>query len=438
MRLSVREKVKESSTADDLEKIKNEVIDFIASSKTKTEKSTDTERAWTLDVDAAILSILKSPLTYSGHLADYEALSSSIESIAQIDRLPKSNSPEVMTVIKHSWDQVDIFTYYSLRNKMIAKTSYALLLLLPATISIITIISLNRDDIISQDSLHMYVVVLSVASSFVAGVIAFVNPVTKWQQLRGAALSLESELWKFRTRTGAYSLAQARGDDYSASASADHELFSYVENLKEQVMNSATVQNSSFATQLALDRPRKVHQVYKHGQYKGAKICGTFGSARRDDDHQSPIRAAEYIKFRVEPMLTFYARRLPLYERAHSFAEIFMIVAALSGTVIAVLGVSSWVAIVTTALAGITAWAEFSSSETKMTRYSATIAQVGALLVWWGTLTAVEKSSQRKVDRLVTNCESAFQNERASWIATNMATKSINKAVETATKDKEP
>ena len=50
---------------------------------------------------------------------------------------------------------------------------------------------------------------------------------------------------------------------------------------------------------------------YKHGQYAGASSRGTFGRADPEDDHHSPLKAEEYIAFRVKPMLQMYQKRVP-------------------------------------------------------------------------------------------------------------------------------
>jgi len=45
---------------------------------------------------------------------------------------------------------------------------------------------------------------LSLSGSLVTGFVSLVEPSRKWFKLRGGALRLESEIWKFRTRMGAY------------------------------------------------------------------------------------------------------------------------------------------------------------------------------------------------------------------------------------------
>jgi hypothetical protein len=401
--------------------------------------------SWTLDKEAQISSILKSPLTYSGDLDNFADLQNAIEMVARIDRLPKRNSAQVAGLIREAWDQVDVYTHVCLRNKWHAKFLSVVLLVIPAVISILTVINLNCRESpcgafqIPDAALRSFIVALSIVASFVSGYVAFSSPVTKWQQLRGAALALESELWKFRTRTGDYTLKDASGANrYTASEKAEDALFSFIEEIREHVMNAGTVSNTAFAAQLRpqVDEPPKnVSLIYKHGQYEEAQVCGTFGTAHMDDNHHTPLRPSEYIKFRLKPQLDFYAQRLPKYERAHTFFELFVVGAAMAGTAMATFGVSSWVAIVTAISAGVTSWAEFSSSETKMTRYSTTISAVSAILLWWNTLAPVERANQANISRLVLECEAAFQSERSSWVTSSMASKSLAKAAELAADD---
>ena len=75
---------------------------------------------------------------------------------------------------------------------------------------------------------------------------------------------------------------------------------------------------------------RKLAKVYKHGQYEGASIGGTFGQAnkrgkkkgRLEDDHHCPLTAEGYLKLRVKPQLAFYQSRLPKYGRMRGFFEV--------------------------------------------------------------------------------------------------------------------
>ena len=140
------------------------------------------------------------------------------------------------------------------------------MMILGATISIITTVHLNLPDIISDNQLQFTVVVLSLITSFLAGMITFLNPQQKWQQLRGAALAIESEIWKFRTRTGTYTTKQITNAG-SFSNEAEEKLKTFLEDMKSHVLKSASIlETAMFASMEMFDYPESA-QKYNHGKF---------------------------------------------------------------------------------------------------------------------------------------------------------------------------
>jgi len=81
---------------------------------------------------------------------------------------------------------------------------------------------------------------------------------------------------------------------------------------------------------------------------------------------------------------------------------------------------SRWAAILASVAACITAYSEFSDTDKKLLRYSDSINILDSILLWWRTLTNVEKASIRNIDELVDNCEGVFMSERQAWVSTMM------------------
>jgi hypothetical protein len=79
---------------------------------------------------------------------------------------------------------------------------------------------------------------LSLAGAFMAATTTFIDPAQRWMQLRGAALNLEAEIWKFRTRTAAY--AMTSGKELQSKVAEEH-LRQYSEHLKQHVGKAASV-----------------------------------------------------------------------------------------------------------------------------------------------------------------------------------------------------
>eukprot|EP01052_Picozoa_sp_SAG31_P012863 SAG31_NODE_761_length_12276_cov_4.530673_17_plen_412_part_00 len=227
----------------------------------------------------------KSPRLYSGNLNNLKQLSRDLNKVARIDRLPESNSEQAMIIIRHAWDLVDIYTFNSGRMKIVAKSSYYIMLLLSFCSSAIVLMALNSPDFNSQlhrntwntehgvclsddalqlsccvpnvtiaapvsvlageewwhidnDLLSKWVIGLSLTASFMAAVTTYIDPGQRWMQLRGAALNLEAEIWKFRTRTGAYALTSRK--ELQSKLGEEH-LRQYSEQLKQHVGKAASV-----------------------------------------------------------------------------------------------------------------------------------------------------------------------------------------------------
>ena len=277
------------------------------------------------------------------------------------------------------------------------------------------------------------------------------NPGTKHQQLRGASLALEKEIWMFRCRVGEYG---SQGDNRTFLRDAEIRLQDYSEIIKQHVIKSGTVMNTSFLSKFDSLIPNskntvlegsslsKVTQttskVYRHGQYPRAGVQGTFSMAnkglkttsRLTDDHHSPITTVLYLDLRVATQLKFYQHRLPRYARIRFVFESLLIAGSLTATILAFLRLSHWAAVSTALVAMVTAYSQFHGTEKKLLRYSDAVASLDSILLWWRTLTDVERASFDAKTELVTNCELIFQNERQGWVTTSMSTKLLKKAAD--------
>jgi hypothetical protein len=188
------------------------------------------------DVFMATYNLFLSPNLHSCNITSTRQISQMISEVAKIDRLPSDNSHEAMVIISAAWDHVDIYMGMAKRMKSYAKALYSLLLLSGmSTVVIVTVTLLGHNsacggacqhyaadadaaamcqaefcepkpgyisEAITDEQSRYIVLILSVIASLLASTVSYLNPAQRWQQLRGAALSLESEIWKFRTRSG--------------------------------------------------------------------------------------------------------------------------------------------------------------------------------------------------------------------------------------------
>ena len=340
-------------------------------------------------IDCSYISfrqLMNSRSTFSGSLQEPQSLAREIQRISNMDRLPANNTLESLRLICLAWNEVDIYTAEANRCKTIAKVAYVMLLLAAMTTTYVATTHLNHPDHITKEQMSVTVVVLSLFTSVVGGLITLVRPGTKWHQLRGASLAMESEVWKYRTRTGPYTL-----DHGTFSREGEEHLLEYVQTLKQQTMRGADLNSTSFAARVHVhgvppDNQRTVYthgvpsplaplmraadlNVFTAGQYKHCRTCGAYGNAvAKDennpnalfDDHHSPLKPDEYIELRLMPQLEFYKGRLPKYGQLNFTCEVLLLLGSLAGATLAILGLAGWAAIATATTVAITAWAEFS------------------------------------------------------------------------------
>ena len=314
------------------------------------------------------------------------------------------------------WDCVDIFSSTARYSKVFSKVSYFVLLLITVVIGALTVTSLNEPDVISPELLKHAVVILSLSASLVASFVTYFNPATQWQQLRGAALTLESEIWKFRTRTGDYSMGQGYSSGTSARAGEEHlRETCYIVN--QHVLKSASVLETAFFSKFKVRQSNhSSFKDFRHGQHDDCSVGGTYLQSNSldgpADDHHCPLTPENYLEQRVVPQLRFYQHRLPRYYRFRTLCEFLLISGALSGTVLAVVDLTAWAAIVTACTGAITAWLEFRDVAKKLSRYSEAVNQIATVVRWWESLTDVDRANLSCIDKLVATCEGLFQSER--------------------------
>ena len=320
---------------------------------------------------------------------------------------------------------------------------------------------------------------LALFSSLFASYVAYSNPMLRWKQLKSAALQLRSQILKFRTRTGVY--------DYSVPTSDVLAMKGFVQSVRESMLARGGVSSSSFF------KPDK-KSIYKHEQYGPPPQSGNMGvnnvgekttkvspiavkkkikdleaqvkklkaaaaskknvdrqeeeeevsgtttthtSSRPshetvDDDHHSPMLAKEYITRRLEITLRFYQSRVSPYYRHQTVAVILLMIASATSAVLATLGLTQWIAIVSILAASVTSWGEFSGTTKKLGRYGTAITQLKGIRLWWDTLKPTEKAAAAQVNRLVSLTENVINHDARAWMATNDAEKAMGKQVASA------
>ena len=149
--------------------------------------------------------LLTSSNVFSGSMHDIDGLKRVLGHVARIDRLPTTNSLQAMRTLREAWDHAESYEDVATRYKLEAKATYVLFLLLGIAITALSILDLTDD--IPGFNARMYILSVSFVAAALSAYVSYTNPSTKWQQLRVAAQTIQSNIWLFRSRAGVYRAA---------------------------------------------------------------------------------------------------------------------------------------------------------------------------------------------------------------------------------------
>jgi hypothetical protein len=206
------------------------------------------------DFDSSVwmaqFDLLMSANTFSGSVFDLDEIKRVLGSVAKIDRLPSANSLEALRTLQDAWDHVEVYHIMADKYKQTSKVAYVAMLFTGIAITVLSQIN----SILGYDSRYI-IIALSFFGTCLAGFVAYTNPIVKWQQLRVAALTIESNIWMFRTRAGAY---RTTGEEFDLSS--EQLLAESLRAIKAGVLEGADIKSTSFFS-------RSVSHN-KHGQHE--------------------------------------------------------------------------------------------------------------------------------------------------------------------------
>ena len=210
------------------------------------------------DARSAYHAVLSSNLLYTAHVKDTEQLKFLVNNkMMDKDGLPEKNTLEALMVLRQAWDMADIGQHVLKSYKVVGKVAYAALTLLAiaiVTVSVLTpVIDGSGVSLKGKKLSELLTFAFSVLTSFVTALMAFVNPVLRWKNLRHNVASLESIIWLFRTRTGDFPYKPGM------EGKTTQKLREQVLKVRDEIMQSADIQDTAFY---------KVYpaEIFKHNQ----------------------------------------------------------------------------------------------------------------------------------------------------------------------------
>ena len=418
-----------------------------------------------LAMSVATRTLLASPNFYHINLTNHSTAKRLVEQLVKLDRLPQENPLEGLLLLRSAWRDYDVAMLLAERYKRVCKVSFCLQLFLgwlAVTSSALSssleqkvqrtndtaaassstadsgtsskgrmlseasqLISLPQEGVLGwlQVSLVHLIFAFSVAMTFIIAFDSILNSHGRWKQLRIGAGALESIIWKYRTRTGAFEI----DDDMRSSRSPrlpETTLLQAIKMTRTNMLASANLSSSEFTK-------RYSKRVYKHFQDDGepkpargplpADAEAVHFESHQPapiDDHQSPTQPSKYIALRLEPAITFYQKRIPKYARRATAMRLLVVLLGIGASALARYEQVFFVILVTSAAAAATSWSEFADTQRKTERYTRSVQGLRDLLDWWRSLGEVEKASKTVISQLVNGTESIINAEQTAWTST--------------------
>lgn len=294
-------------------------------------------------------ALLTSPNFFHTNLSDMEHTQKLVNEIVRLDRLPHSNPLQGLLLLRSAWREYDVAMLLAGRYKSACKIIFALQL----SVSWLVVIGAGAYADEKSKGYNVHAVFgLAVIFSVLVSLDGILNPKARWRQLRSSSMALKSIIWRYRTRTGPFEVDESRND----SSRPEDMLCVALNDWHDELLAGAGLKTSN------LKRKYPPH-VYRHLQDRG-KV------ASDSDDHQSPTQPSRYIKLRIEPMMNFYALRVPEYSNHGFMLKVVILLLGVVSSVLARYELLAFVMIATAAATVVTSWAEFSEDARKVKCYN--------------------------------------------------------------------
>jgi len=413
-----------------------------------------------LAMSVACRTLLSSTNFYHINLTHHATAKRLVQQLVQLDRLPKENSLEGLLLLRSAWRDFDVAMLLADRYKRVCKVSFILQLLLGWSAVTLSAVASETAGLVApsgnrtvavtvtvamaeeaeaarrlsegeidaalavglwfKGTLVHLIFALSVTMTFIIAFDSILNSHGRWKQLRIGAGALESIIWKYRTRTGAFEIDdEHRG--HSGVRLPESILLQAIKQTRTNMLASANLTSSEFTKRYSAG-------VYKHFQDRGTPTAArgplpADAEARHTedipiDDHQSPTQPTKYIALRIEPAITFYQKRIPQYARRATAMKLIVVLLGIGASALARYEEVFLVILVTSAAAAATSWSEFADTQRKTERYTRSVQGLRDLLDWWRSLNEVEKASKTVISHLVNGTESIINAEQTAWTST--------------------
>ena len=244
---------------------------------------------------------------------------------------------------------------------------------------------------LGTEPLHWGVIVLPMIVSALIALAAHRAAGQRWVVLRGAAESVKSEIFCYRTEASAYT----------------------PENLSK---------HDRTRPEMLADRVGKIERHLAHTEassrevppYDGPLPPPMYGAAGADDGLHS-MTLSEYVDSRVADQIRFYRGRTSELERWRTLLQLLAVAASGAGALIAAAGAEIWVAVTTAISAAPLAYLAHLQADTSIAAYNHSAARLEGIERRWQA--HLQSGDTEGAVTVVRDAEAVLTSERGGWVA---------------------
>ena len=362
------------------------------------------------------------------NLCDRDEAKRVVGQLVRLDRLPRSNPLEGLLLLQDAWKSHDIAEHLAEYYKFISKFVFLLQLAIVWSVTFAETMSLEtstsptcnqfgnftqeeRSCLIQRNAelegksttYGQMAFVLAAVATVLISIDGLLNAKMRWRQLRAGAGSLDSMIWCYRTRVGAFELNSSDPSSRGPETSMRMTLITW----RRGLMTGGDLQLSGLSRVYSAN-------VYKHHQFPESGPL----SAEDVDDFYSPVQPHKYIELRILPSIAFYEQRTPWYAAQRNLVKVLLLLCALASTLLSHYQLAVYVIAITSSAAALTSWQEYTDVSSKTERYTRAAFELQNVLSWWKSLSEVEKANTSIIAQLIHSAEGIISEERLAWMST--------------------
>ncbi|NWJ49119.1 MAG: DUF4231 domain-containing protein [Chloroflexi bacterium] len=245
------------------------------------------------------------------------------------------------------------------------------------------------------DTLYFLVLgVPAIVTVLIAGA-NFFNMGSKWVLVRAATDAVKREMFRYRTRSGSYSLKRAKKDGTTPEM--------YLSNMLEAISHKWL---ESEVTTSSLQEPDKTKVKKKKPEEK----------ASATDDGVSFLTPEEYLEFRLENQRIYYRKKAKGLDRLRFRLQWAIFLFSGTSTVIAAISKELLIPVITALVGAITTYLEYMQVTNTLKQYNRAAQSLENIRDWWVALTPDQQAEQVNIDKLVDITENTLQSEQIGWV----------------------